>query len=161
LHVAKISLNGDLGAPVLVAGGPDESVFQPKWSPSGILHFISDRDGWWGLYTWQDGRVVPALIGVAELGVAQWEFGYSTYAFLDSGRIAVISQYDGRQSLKILEHGRVRQVPLPYTSIKPYLSANQNQVALIASSPSPDPLGCAGRRRSRHRSDNCRRRAAR
>ncbi len=67
------------------------------------------------------------------------EFGYSTYAFLDAGRIAVISQYDGRQSLKILDQRRVRQVQLPCTSIKPYLSANGNQVALIASSPVQTP----------------------
>jgi len=138
-QVAEISLNGDLGAPVLVAGGPDESVFQPEWSPAGVLHFISDRDGWWNLYTWQGNDVVPVLTGETELGVAQWEFGYSTYAFLDDDRIAAIAQRGSRQSLKILEHGRVRQLELPCTSIKPYLSANGNQVALIASSPVQTP----------------------
>ncbi len=139
LHAAEISPNGDLGAPVLVAGGPGESVFQPEWSPSGVLHFISDRGGWWNLYAWQGGHVVAVLTGEAELGVAQWEFGYSTYAFLDADGIALIAQQGSRQSLKILERGRVRQVQLPYTSIKPYLSANGNQVALIVSSPVQTP----------------------
>ncbi len=139
LHVAEISPNGDLGAPILVAGDPDESVFQPEWSPAGVLHFVSDRDGWWNLYAWRGNDVVPVLTGETELGVAQWEFGYSTYAFLDDDRIAVIAQRGSRQSLEILEPGRVRQLELPCTSIKPYLSANGNQVALIASSPVQTP----------------------
>jgi len=60
------------------------------------------------------------LTGGTELGVAQWEFGYSTYAFLDDGRIPVIAQRGSRQSLKILEHGRVRQLELLRTAVKPY-----------------------------------------
>jgi hypothetical protein len=92
------------------------------------LHFVSDRDGWWGLYSWEEGRVSPVLIGVAELGVAQWEFGYPTYTFLSYGHIAVISQNETRQSLKILDQQRaqVRTVQLPHTSIKPYLPASGN-----------------------------------
>ena len=38
------------GDPVTVAGGPEESVFQPEWSPDGVLHLVSDRTGWWNLY---------------------------------------------------------------------------------------------------------------
>jgi dipeptidyl aminopeptidase/acylaminoacyl peptidase len=141
LYTAAIGPDGELGEGVLVAGGRDESVFQPEWSPGGVLHFVSDRDGWWGLYSWEQGRVYPVLIGAVELGVAQWEFGYSTYAFLGYGRIAVISQKEARQSIKILDQqrARVRTVQLPYTSIKPYLPANGNQVALIASSPVQTP----------------------
>ena len=37
---------------VLVAGGADESVFQPRWHDDGSLWFISDRSGWWNLYRW-------------------------------------------------------------------------------------------------------------
>jgi len=139
LHIAGIGPDGVLGPPALVAGGPGESVSQPQWSPAGILHFISDRHGWWGLYAWHDGETIPVLAYDAELGVAQWEFGYSTYAFLDSGRIAVIAQQGARQSLEVLEHGRLRRVDLPYTSIKPYLTAHGNKVALIASSPAEAP----------------------
>lgn len=139
LYVAAVSPDGGLGEPVLVAGGPEESVFQPAWSPDGVLHFISDRTGWWGLYAWRDGTVVPVLVSEAERGVAQWEFGYATYAFLDGDRIAVITQHGSRQSLEILEHGRLRQLDLPYTSVKPYLSGGEDQVALIASTPAQLP----------------------
>jgi dipeptidyl aminopeptidase/acylaminoacyl peptidase len=139
LYVARVKAGGDLAEPVLVAGGTSESVFQPAWSPDGILHFVSDRDGWWSLYAWNNEEAITVLADKAELGVAQWEFGYSTYAFLEAARIAVIVQRGVRQSLDILDRGQVRHVPLPYTSIKPYLSAHGRQVALIASSASRAP----------------------
>ena len=34
----------------LVAGGPAEAIVQPEWSPDGVLHYSSDRTGWWNLY---------------------------------------------------------------------------------------------------------------
>jgi dipeptidyl aminopeptidase/acylaminoacyl peptidase len=139
LQVARVDAGGSVSEPVLVAGGPAESVFQPEWSPDGVLHFVSDRDGWWNLYAWRDGETVPVLAGETELGVAQWEFGYSTFAFLDAGRIAVVVQGGARQSLEIIERGRARPVDLPYTSIKPYLSAHADQVAMIGSNAAEAP----------------------
>ena len=50
LWVAELLDDGSLGEGRLVAGGMDESVFQPSWSPSGVLHFVSDRSGWWNIY---------------------------------------------------------------------------------------------------------------
>ncbi|HET8913989.1 MAG TPA: S9 family peptidase, partial [Ktedonobacteraceae bacterium] len=43
----------ETGAPVnarQVAGGKTESIFQPQWSPSGQLYYVSDRTGWWNIY---------------------------------------------------------------------------------------------------------------
>ena len=56
LWVADVTAAGELAAERLVAGGPDESVVQPAWSPDGRLHFVSDRSGWWNLY-----RAAPDL----------------------------------------------------------------------------------------------------
>jgi hypothetical protein len=42
-----------------VAGGPDESICQPAYSPDGILYFVSDRSGWWNLYCWNGDKVCP------------------------------------------------------------------------------------------------------
>ena len=33
-----------------VAGGKDESVTQPVWTPKNELLFVSDRTGWWNIY---------------------------------------------------------------------------------------------------------------
>jgi len=139
LYVADIGSDGFLGEPVLVAGGAEESVFQPQWSPDGVLHFVSDRSGWWNLYAWDGGDAVPVVTGDYELGVAQWEFGYSTYAFLGDGRVAVIAQRGARQSLLVSGSGQRRYVDLPCTSIKPYLSAHGGRVAVVASSPAEAP----------------------
>lgn len=139
LYVARVGAGGSVSEPVLVAGGPGESVFQPEWSPDGVLHFVSDRNGWWNLYAWRNGTPIPVLTGEAELGVAQWEFGYSTFAFLDAARIAVIVQRGARQSLEVVEQGRARPIDLPYTSIKPYLSAHSGQVVMIGSNAAEAP----------------------
>ncbi|MBV9448185.1 MAG: S9 family peptidase [Streptosporangiaceae bacterium] len=139
LYIADLWPDRSLGEPVLVAGGDEESVFQPQWSPDGVLYFVSDRSGWWNLYAWQDGDAVPLVTGDFELGVAQWEFGYSTYAFLDGGRVAAIAQRGAQQSLLISGSGESRHVELPHTSMKPYLSAQGGRVALVASSITETP----------------------
>src|SRR5205823_14737515 len=50
LWVAALAADGSLETPRHVAGGSEESIFQPDWSPDGTLHFVSDRTGWWNLY---------------------------------------------------------------------------------------------------------------
>ena len=50
LRLAELAGDALAGDPVTVAGGPEESVVQPEWSPDGVLHLVSDRTGWWNLY---------------------------------------------------------------------------------------------------------------
>ena len=57
LYVAPIDADGTLGKSRHVAGGEDESIFQPAWSPDGTLYFVSDRTNWWNLYAERDGKV--------------------------------------------------------------------------------------------------------
>ena len=48
--VGEFEDNGMLRNPRRVAGGADEALFQPEWSPDGDLYFVSDRGtGWWNL----------------------------------------------------------------------------------------------------------------
>ena len=89
LYVADLDGRGLPRTPVKVAGGPEESVFQPRWSPGGDLVFISDRTGWWNLYR-QRGSAVEALHPKeADFGKPQWVFGTSTYAFQSADRLVV------------------------------------------------------------------------
>jgi dienelactone hydrolase len=117
-----------LEAPRLVAGGARESVFQPEWSPEdpdgpdGVLHFVSDRDGWWNLYRVGAGGEAEALAPMdAEFGVPQWVFGLSTYTFLPGGRIACLYGRGPVWRLGLLEPGagRVTPLELPFTSFYP------------------------------------------
>ncbi|MGH3697381.1 MAG: TolB family protein [Pseudonocardiaceae bacterium] len=103
LWTAEIRRDGSLGTPRHIAGGPEESVFQPEWSPGGVLHFVSDRRGWWDLYVCPPEGDIVSLVQLesADLGTAQWEFGYSTYAFLDHDRIALLAHLGGATRLNI------------------------------------------------------------
>jgi dipeptidyl aminopeptidase/acylaminoacyl peptidase len=87
-----------LGAHRVAGGrGGDESVVQPEWSPTGVLHFISDRHEWWNVYAFSvvgqpdvgDDAVVVAELD-AEVGVPPWVFGQSRYAFIDDGGATVV-----------------------------------------------------------------------
>jgi hypothetical protein len=80
--VGEISSDGTIGNARRAAGGSDESVFQPEWSPNGDLYFISDQHGgWWNLYRERNGVIEPMAPMDAEFGRPQWQFGMSTYAF--------------------------------------------------------------------------------
>jgi hypothetical protein len=50
LWLADLDDDGKPVWPRIVAGGDGESIFQPAFSPAGVLHFVSDRTGWWNLY---------------------------------------------------------------------------------------------------------------
>ncbi len=68
--------------------GDGESVCQPRWAPDGSLWFVADRTGWWNLYRLTPGGEVVPMVGTeAEIGLPQWVFGQSQYAFLDDGRV--------------------------------------------------------------------------
>ncbi|MCO1597659.1 prolyl oligopeptidase family serine peptidase [Micromonospora sp. RHAY321] len=137
---AAYSPHGAVEDPVRLAGGPDESAVEPRWGPDGALYFVSDRNGWWNLYRW-NGLKVEAVAPIAgECAAESWELGYASYGFLDDGRIVVAVQEGPRHRLVIIDpEGPVRQVDLPYTSIKPYLAVQGTTVALIGSSPTAAP----------------------
>ena len=102
-----------------VAGGREESIFQPEWSPDGTLHFVSDRTGWWNLYRWRAGSVEPLCEKEAEFGAPQWGFGMSTYDFVSPERIVCSYKERGSSHLAFLdtETGVLEPVETPYSSI--------------------------------------------
>jgi dipeptidyl aminopeptidase/acylaminoacyl peptidase len=137
LWVADLRPDGRLGPARHVAGGPAESIVQPEWNAEGILHFVSDRSGWWNLYREHHGQVNSLLPMAAEFADAPWELDYSSYAFVGDGRIACRYRQDGRDRLGLLEpeSDRLTDLPIPYTSLKPYLRAVGDRLALIGASP--------------------------
>ena len=119
LLVSGIRPDGQLTEPRTVAGGPDESVLQPLWSPSGELFFVSDRNGWWNLFRWRNGAVRPFLEMEAEFARPQWVFGAAAYGFLGDGRIACSYVEQGAWSVGVidLESGQLSRLDLPYTEM--------------------------------------------
>ncbi len=117
LWVAELNEDGAPGEKKKVAGGASESIFQPEWSPSGVLYFISDRTGWWNLYR-SVGNEIEALCPMeAEFGEPQWVFGMRTYAFFSETEMLCIYTKDGMGHLARLDTGTKKLTPLdlPYT----------------------------------------------
>jgi dipeptidyl aminopeptidase/acylaminoacyl peptidase len=142
LRLATLAADGLAGDPVTVAGGPEESVFQPEWSPDGVLHLVSDRTGWWNLYRVGPGGELEALCPAEEeFGHPQWAFGMATYAFLPGGRIACIHGRGPMRRLGILgPDGALTDLELPFTSFSPpHLRAAGDRLACIAGSPTGAP----------------------
>ena len=118
LCTADCNADGSLGPVRRVAGGPEESIVQPEWSPDGTLHFLSDRSGWWNLYRDVAGRVEPLCPKAAEFGGPAWVFGLSWYAFQTSGVLLCIYSERGQQHLARLDlqNGQLEEVETPHTS---------------------------------------------
>ncbi len=135
LFLAEIAADGTLIEPRLVAGGDNESIFQPEWSPDGVLHFVSDRTGWWNLYRLDD-TVRPLCPKPAEFGLPQWNFGFSTYAFVDAGRLVCAYAEAGRQYLAQLDLLSLTLTPIdvPFTEFS-YVRAHGTQVVFRGGSP--------------------------
>jgi dipeptidyl aminopeptidase/acylaminoacyl peptidase len=136
LWVGELRADGSLGRVERVAGGLDESIFQPEWSPDGVLHFISDRTGWWNLYRWRDGRVEPLAEMAAEFGLPQWVFGMATYGFASAERIICAYSEGGTWHLAGLDTamGQLTPIDTPYAEIDA-VRAGPGRAVLLAGSP--------------------------
>jgi len=136
LWVGGLKADGSLGRIERVAGGARESIFQPEWSPEGVLHFVSDRTGWWNLYRWRDGCIDPLVEIEAEFGMPQWVFGMSTYAFESAGRIICTYTQQGTYRLASLDTttGKLDLIETSYTQIWE-LRAAPGRVVFSAGSP--------------------------
>jgi dipeptidyl aminopeptidase/acylaminoacyl peptidase len=136
LWVAQIQPDGSLSNPQHIAGGTDESIFQPEWSPDGVLYFISDRTGWWNFYRWHSHNKVESVLTLeAEFGLPQWVFGMSTYGFADRDRILCTYTQNGISHLATLDLTSRELAPIscPYTSIAG-LQVTHGQAAFVGGS---------------------------
>jgi dipeptidyl aminopeptidase/acylaminoacyl peptidase len=137
LWVGELSADGTLGESRRVAGGAEESIFQPEWSPAGALYFVSDRNNWWNIYRLsEDGEAEAVYEAEAEFGLPQWLFAMSSYAFASDEVIVCAYARRGDWSLGLLDTRRksLERVELPYTDIT-YVRADQLRAVFRAGSP--------------------------
>ncbi|MFO7742227.1 MAG: S9 family peptidase [Anaerolineae bacterium] len=136
LWVGDVASDGSIGSQTLVAGSEDESIFQPQWSPNGVLMFVSDRTNWWNLYRLQEGTVEPLTQLEAEFGRPQWVFRTATYDFVSPDRIICSYTKDGDWHLASLDMRSRELTPLdvPYTDIG-YVRAAAGRVVFCGGSP--------------------------
>ena len=141
LWVAGLDADGGLGPARLVAGGREESVLDPVWSPDGVLHFASDRSGWWNLYRAEDGTAVPLHPADAEFASPPWQFDASSFVFLADGRIACLYglAHDPRVGILDPATGRLEPLDLPLWPMWPPLRADGTRLAFVGSGPTVPP----------------------
>jgi len=136
LWVAEMDSKGACSDARMIAGGDSESIFQPTWSPDGVLTFVSDRSGWWNLYRWEDGTARCLLEMEAEFGLPQWVFGLSTYAYTSPTSIVCMYAQDGIDHLATLDivTGARTVIDTPYTSFSG-IAADASRVTFNGASP--------------------------
>jgi dipeptidyl aminopeptidase/acylaminoacyl peptidase len=115
-------------------------VCQPRWATDGSLWFVSDRTGWWNLYRQAPGGAIEPMVQTeAEIGLPQWVFGQSQYAFLDDGRVVFAYGRDGLDHLAVLSlDGSTTDVDVPYTSVSSVQAAG-DRVVFIGASATAEP----------------------
>lgn len=134
LWLADVLDDGTLVDGRLVAGGADESICQPEWSPEGLLHFVSDRSGWWNLYRFEQGVVHPLCPREAEFGGPHWVFGNAMYGFASNGDIVCTYIEQGVSRLARLAGGTLTPIDTPYQEIRE-LRVQGDTVALLGGAP--------------------------
>jgi dipeptidyl aminopeptidase/acylaminoacyl peptidase len=146
LWVADVTSSGALANAACVAGGPSESIYQPGWSPDGTLYYVSDRTGWWTLYSLSrrsreaakadsDRSVIGNAPDDAEFGRPQWVFDSATWAFAGPSRIVVSYTRRGRWFLGIVDVATGRMSPLG-DGLEPreWLTATATHAIVVAAS---------------------------
>lgn len=134
LMLAELDRDGQPLQVSRINRGVAESVLSPRWSPQGLLHFISDRDDWWNLYRLDGAGQLQQLTRERyEFGRPMWTLNHRLYDFLPDGRIAALINTQGREGLALVdpESGRVERPELGLAS-SAALAVGGSTVYLVA-----------------------------
>ena len=136
LWLATIGADATLHGARRVAGGRDEAVQQPLWSPDGRLHFVSDRSGWWNLYRCNGERVEPLCAMPAEFGQPMWALGLASYGFASARQLVCTVGRNARSTLAVLDTGtlQLRELATPCSSFG-HVAAHDGSVLFTGASP--------------------------
>ena len=150
LWVAAIEPDGRLDGARRLAGGDQESIYQPGWAPDGALYFVSDRDGWWKLYRFDtpaaDGSPAVAVVANpplgAEFGRPQWVLGTATWVFAGPSRLIASYTQKGAWRLASVDLSRGTLSDLvPNVVPHEWLVASPSSVVLVGRAPTrPDAI---------------------
>jgi dipeptidyl aminopeptidase/acylaminoacyl peptidase len=115
LHVAALLPSGLADAAIVAGAGQREAIIQPEWSPSGILHFCTDRTGWWNIHRLgANGSIEPVTsVPDGEIGGPHWMFGQRYFAFQPDGGIVAVLSRDGQVRAVAIEDAAIGDLTLP------------------------------------------------
>ena len=142
LHI--VDLDGGMAVPgtdrVLVDG---PAITQPAWSPDGVLHIVTDIDGWWAVHRvdTETGATEPVLRDAAaggehgrEFGVPAWVFAVDTYGWDGSGALWSAWNSGGVSHLGTIRDGRLEEIPSGFTDFGRLAVTASGSVVTVAAS---------------------------
>ena len=137
LWAADVDQDGSLTNIRQVVPEQEESVTDPRWSPSGDLYFCSDRSNWWNLYRWQDGEITAVSPIAAELGNPYWNIGKTMYRFLTPSSVLAAYNQNGTWHLGQIdtETGARKELTTEFTYIV-HLEVVGDHAFVVAGTPS-------------------------
>lgn len=131
--------NNQLTNVTLLNDNHNESLIQPRWSPSGQLYFITDRSGWWNLHNLK-GPVYPQK---ADFGKPLWMLGTYSWDFTgNQDEIVATYTQNGKSELVLIQPATKEavQINLPYTDFSQPTVSNGNIYLFLASPTTPRRL---------------------
>ncbi len=131
-------MNLESGKTELVAGGANESICEPQWSPTGQLYFSSDRTNWWNLYSRNnEGEIECVHQMSAEFAYPHWVFGLSTYNFVGNNNIVCAYSQNGSWHLATINTTtkQFREINTPYTNISSITTNSEGEALFIGGCP--------------------------
>ena len=137
LWVADLNRDG-LGPATHIAGGPNESIFQPEWGHNGEIYFVSDRSGWWNIFKWHD-EVIQAITDLElEFGQPLWMLSYKTYTLVQDDQIVAFYKDKGLPGIAIihLRDNSIEHIEIEYNFVTPSIALGSDlRVWFLAGSP--------------------------
>ncbi len=119
----------------LLAGGPEESISQPRYGADGMLYYLSDRSGFWNIYDREGNACFPIE---AECGGPDWVFGQSTYLPTQAGQLIVAYTRNAKNQIAIVHGAEVHEPTHALTNLSSLaLTSSGALVALGASAGTP------------------------
>jgi dipeptidyl aminopeptidase/acylaminoacyl peptidase len=135
LKVAELE-GQHLGTPTTIAGGAAEAVLDPQWAADGTLYFVSDRRGYWNLYTHSAAGVRAVWPRAAEFAKPLLMLGQANYVLLGRNRAVARFGEQGLDRLAVidLKHGSGRVLDLPYVEYSQLTRLDARHIAALAGS---------------------------
>jgi len=131
----RAELQGEtLSNKTLVSGSDgNEAIFQPQWSPDNQLYFVSDRNNWWNIYSADSGIVLDMP---AEFATPLWQFGMSTYDFMDATTIGCLWAQQGTWHCGTVDlaTGKLNTIDCPFSAMES-VCCHKNTLYMVASAP--------------------------
>ena len=120
LVITDIDGAGSVSNETLVAGGMDESIYQPTWIDDDSLVYVSDQSGYWNLHVYDASGVRIAVPDDAEYGLPMWSLGSTNYVLAGRGHVVAQRIEDGEAELVIadIERGITTPLSAEFTSYR-------------------------------------------